>query len=496
MNDFKKISDWDVLTPTGWQPFNGIKRVSKESYIKIIFNDDSNIECSTSHKIKLINNTFIYAKNIKIGQNFVGKDGKNKTVKSKRKISKKIKLYDLIDVSGGNEFYSNDIVSHNCAHIPDAHEVWVAANATTSTGGKSIILSTPNGVGDFFHKMWTDAESGENGFVTVKLPWDLHPERDLAWREQAGKEQGDKRKAAQEFDCNFSTSGNTVLQPETLTAYHKILKEPIEKRWAEQSLWLWEYPDYTKPYLVCADVARGDGKDKSAFHIIRLDTCEQVGEYRGVIDTKSYGNLLVGIANEYNKSILVVENNNIGWATLQQIIDLEYPNTFYSSADLTYVDVEKQLVGKINRMERNMTPGFTTTQKTRPLIISKLESYFQDNSFKLNSIRTWEELSTFIWNPSGKAEAMRGYNDDLVTSLGIGLWVRDTALRLQTECNELTKASLGSISRMSTEGVYTSRQDTAKKTWEMPLFSGGNKINKSLTSDSNDDNMEDLTKWL
>ena len=391
---------------------------------------------------------------------------------------------------------SSLLILDECAHIPDAHEVWVAANATTSTGGKSIILSTPNGVGDFFHKMWTDAESGENGFVTVKLPWDLHPERDLTWREQAGKEQGDKRKAAQEFDCNFSTSGNTVLQPETLTAYHKILKEPIEKRWAEQSLWLWEYPDYTKPYLVCADVARGDGKDKSAFHIIRLDTCEQVGEYRGVIDTKSYGNLLVGIANEYNKAILVVENNNIGWATLQQIIDLEYPNTFYSSADLTYVDVEKQLVGKINRMERNMTPGFTTTQKTRPLIISKLESYFQDNSFKLNSIRTWEELSTFIWNPSGKAEAMRGYNDDLVTSLGIGLWVRDTALRLQTECNELTKASLGSISRMSTEGVYTSRQDTAKKTWEMPLFSGGNKINKSLTSDSNDDNMEDLTKWL
>ena len=28
---------------------------------------------------------------------------------------------------------------------------------------------------------------------------------------------------------------------------------------------------------------------------------------------------------------------------------------------------------------------------------------------------------------------MRGYNDDLVMSFAIGLWVRDTALRLRTQ---------------------------------------------------------------
>lgn len=39
-------------------------------------------------------------------------------------------------------------------------------------------------------------------------------------------------------------------------------------------------------------------------------------------------------------------------------------------------------------------------------------------------------MFTFIWN-NGRAEAMRGYNDDLVMALAIGLWVRDTALRLR-----------------------------------------------------------------
>lgn len=103
------------------------------------------------------------------------------------------------------------IILDEAAFIPDANEVWVAANATTSTGGKSIILSTPNGIGDFFHKMWSDAESGSNGFKTIRLRWDLHPERDQEWRDRKGAEQGDPRKAAQEYDCLWGDSVVTIM---------------------------------------------------------------------------------------------------------------------------------------------------------------------------------------------------------------------------------------------------------------------------------------------
>lgn len=389
------------------------------------------------------------------------------------------------------------IILDEAAFIPDADAVWTGANATTSTGGKSIILSTPNGVGDFFHKMWIEAEQGLNGFTTTSLPWHLHPERDQAWRDKKGAEQGDARKAAQEFDCDFTTTGNTVLTPETLKLYKTLLSDPIEKRWAEQSLWIWNRPKPDGVYLVTADVARGDGTDKSSFHVIDLITSEQVAEYDGIVDTKSYGNLLVSIAVEYNKAVLVVENNNIGWATLQQIIDLEYPNTFYSSADLVYVDVEQQLVGKINRMEKNMIPGFTTTVKTRPLIISKLELYFKEKSFLLKSIRTWQQLTTFIWHPNGKAEAMRGYNDDLVTSLGIGLWARDTALRWQSQANALTRASIENISKIQSTVAtsYSTKKDMAVKSWLMPVHSSGPNSFGRRNTQIGSDNVEDL-KWL
>jgi len=91
--------------------------------------------------------------------------------------------------------------------------------------------------------------------------------------------------------------------------------------------------------------------------------------------------------------------------------------------------------------ERNLKPGFTVSMRTRPLVIAKLEEYMRENAITVQSSRTITEFETFIWK-NGKAEALSGYNDDLVFALGIGLWVRDTALRLRQQGIELTKFAL------------------------------------------------------
>ena len=112
------------------------------------------------------------------------------------------------------------------------------------------------------------------------------------------------------------------------------VREPMEKRGIDSNYWIWEPPNYTKNYVVSADVSRGDGTDYSAFHIIDVESLEQVAEYKGKISTQDFGNMLVNVASEYNNALLVVENNNIGWAAIQQVIDREYPNLFYTSKDL------------------------------------------------------------------------------------------------------------------------------------------------------------------
>ena len=375
-----------------------------------------------------------------------------------------IKAVASSEESGRSEALSLLIIDE-AAFIDKIDTIWGAAQQTLATGGRALVISTPNGVGNFFHKTWVDAENGVNDFNFIKLHWSVHPEREQEWRDEQDKLLGPSL-AAQECDCDFITSGRGVIDGLLLEKMKESsVREPIEKRGIDSNYWIWQPPNYTKNYVVSADVSRGDGTDYSAFHIIDVETLEQVAEYKGKISTQDFGNMLVNVASEYNNALLVVENNNIGWAAIQQVIDREYPNLFYTSKDLQYVDVQHQITNKYRVQERNMVPGFSTTQKTRPLIVAKLEEMFREESVVVHSQRLIDELFVFIYN-GNRAEAMTGYNDDLVMSFAIALWVRDTALRLRAEGIELSKQAIQGIGQNS--GVYTSEVQK-NDSWEMDV---------------------------
>ena len=343
------------------------------------------------------------------------------------------------------------LILDEAAFIDKIDGIWASAQQTLATGGRCLVLSTPNGVGNWFHRTWMDAEDGLNQFNFIRLHWSLHPDRDDGWRKKQNLLLGPSI-AAQECDCDFITSGRTVVDGLILEEYKNThIRDPIERRGIDSNIWIWEPANYTKDYIVCADVSRGDGTDYSAFHIMEVESMEQVAEYKGKVSTRDFGNMLVNISIEYNNALLVVENNNIGWAAIQQCIDREYDNLFYTSKDLKYVDTQHQITNKYRTIEKNMVPGFTMSMKTRPLVVAKLEEYFREKSVIVNSQRLIDELFVFIYNGQ-RAEAMLGYNDDLVLSFAIGLWVRDTALRLRIEGIELQKKAVSGIT--SNQGVY------------------------------------------
>ena len=370
-------------------------------------------------------------------------------------------------VSSGPEAARSEALSllilDEAAFIDKIDEIWTASQQTLTTGGSCIALSTPNGVVNWFHRTWIEAEEARGMFNPIKLHWSVHPDRNEDWRKEQDTLLGPSS-AAQECDCDFLTSGTGVIDPIVLEKLRKNnCIEPVEKRGIDGNMWVWEQPNYNKDYIVCADVGRGDSADYSAFHVIELETLTQVAEYKGRINTKDFGNMLVSVATEYNDALLIVENNNIGWATIQQIIDRDYPNLFYTSKDLQYVDVQHQVTNKHYREEKKMVAGFSTTSKTRPLIISKLEEFFREESVVVRSNRLIDELLTFVYI-NNRAEAMTGYNDDLVMSFAIGLWVRDTALRLRTQGVELTKKTLSRM--MDNEGLYTNDDIKRNDSWD------------------------------
>jgi hypothetical protein len=170
------------------------------------------------------------------------------------------------------------LIIDEAAFVDSIDEIWASSQQTLATGGGAIVLSTPNGTGNFFHKTWVGAEAGTNGFNPIKLHWTLHPDREQDWRAKQDQLLGEKM-AAQECDCDFITSGESVIDGVILEEYRQTLvQDPLEKRGIDSNLWIWQPPNYTKDYVLSADVSRGDGTDYSAFHVMEIESMEQVAE--------------------------------------------------------------------------------------------------------------------------------------------------------------------------------------------------------------------------
>ena len=171
--------------------------------------------------------------------------------------------------------------------------------------------------------------------------------------------------------------------------------------------------------------------------------------------------------------MLVVENNNIGYSVLDKLIDYGYPN-LYHSVKSTHEYIEQHQA----EHRTAAVPGFTTSMKTRPLIIAKLEEFIRNKLIKVYSSRTINEMKTFIWR-NGKPQAMKGYHDDLIMALAIACWVRDTALQANARELNYQKAYANSIytskTTMNTQIVgqqgykkndLFDKMDAAKKTYD------------------------------
>jgi len=97
--------------------------------------------------------------------------------------------------------------------------------------------------------------------------------------------------------------------------------------------------------------------------------------------------------------------------------DLRYNNLYYSKGD-GFIDP------LIAENTAGATPGFSTSSKTRPLIIAKMEEMIRNQLVIVRSKRLFGEFKTFIWK-NGRPQAMRSKHDDLVMSFAIACWIRD-----------------------------------------------------------------------
>lgn len=315
------------------------------------------------------------------------------------------------------------VILDEAAFIDGMDDIWAALKPTVGRPlGRIIAISTPNGMAGWFYDMYNAAEKGDIEWNPTKLHWTAHPERDEKWFNNEVKDMP-RRKIAQEYECSFLASGETVINSDDLVRIRNGIKPPIYETGYDRGIWVWDEPQPGKKYFMTVDTARGDGEDFSAFNIFRISNMEQVAEYYGKLDTDIFADLIVQFGNEFNEALIIPENNNIGHELCKKIKDAGYSNLYYSKkGDHTYVPYWS-VAGT-----PNCIPGFTMSQKTRELVFAKLEEFVRNKDIIIKSARLITELETFVWK-NGRAEAQKGKHDDLVVTAAIACWVHENVFK-------------------------------------------------------------------
>lgn len=341
---YKKIDNYEVLTPNGWSNFDGIKQTKTNIIIEFSFNDSSKLKCTTNHKIYVNENEYKYAKDLDINDYVLGENNIQLQIVNKTFDYKEANVYDLINVENRHRYYTNKICSSNCAHISNniMKELYssVYPIISSSKSSKCFMISTPNGIGNVFYDTYMAGllNHEESGWTAFRIDWWEVPGRDEEWKKQQIQAfNGDLQKFASEFGNSFIGSSLTLVDLQRVEYYKKKLiqnkSEPIGRLKIHDTLSIDLYNVIKRDhcYVLGADVGDGVGDNYSTFTVLDitnpLETEEVCYYFNNKVSTSDFAYILAKVGIAFNKCPLMVEANNTGKSTIEFLHTIyEYEN--------------------------------------------------------------------------------------------------------------------------------------------------------------------------
>ena len=393
------------------------------------------------------------------------------------------------------------LVFDEAAFIEADGDFWSACMASLSTGGKVIVVSTPNGYDPIYYEIYDQALRNMNDFKVSEMFWYRDPrytkdlymvntndlvhfllnredyakdvvvdlsienpyERDhavttdyinkgykpcSAWFEGMVKKlKFDRRKVAQELECNFLGSGDNVFDSELMQNISKNqLREPIAKMMGG-SLWIFKEPENGHKYVMGVDVSRGDSEDFSCIQIIDFDTREQVLEYVGKVPPDITAEIAYKWGSMYNAYCVVDLTGGMGVATARKMQEMGYQGGMYVD------NVDTSNKWKYDPKLNEKIPGINFNNK-RVQIIAALEEAAR-HDFKIYSHRLYNEMNTFIY-VNGRPDHQKNHHDDCIMGISMAIYVAEKSFQSLTKVVNHTKAMLNSWATTVTENKNAS----------------------------------------
>ena len=381
------------------------------------------------------------------------------------------------------------LIFDEAAFIDADDDFWSACMASLSTGGKVIVISTPNGFDQIYYAIYEQSLRGMNDFKITDMYWyrdpryartlklikcndivhymlnreeyddskiiidytDINPrERDFEeisskfdegykpysdWFESMAKKlKFDRRKIAQELECNFLGSGDNVIPNETIEKMKdRYIREP-ENKFMGGSLWQWKEPIPGHKYIMGIDVSRGDSEDYTTFCIIDFNEREQVLEYLGKIPPDVAAEVAFKWATMYSAFVVIDITGGMGVSTARKLQELGYQNLYVEGVNVA----DKW---KYNPKSFEKIPGLNFNNKRVQIVASFEEALRHD--YQVRSNRLLNELNTFIYI-NGRPDHQKGQHDDLIMAMAMAIYVGENSFSSLEKVTEQTKAMVDS----------------------------------------------------
>jgi len=419
------------------------------------------------------------------------------------------------------------LIFDEAAFIDADDDFWSACMASLSTGGKVIVISTPNGFDPIYYTIYNQALKGMNDFKITEMFWYRDPryagdlkllkvkdvvhymlnredykddeitidyshikprERNYeeikkhlldgykpysSWFEGMSKKlKFDRRKISQELECNFLGSGDNVIPNDTVENIKQNFMRPPENKFMGGALWQWKEPVAGHKYIMGIDVSRGDSEDFTTFTIIDFDEREQVLEYLGKVPPDVAAEIAYKWATMYSAFIVIDITGGMGVSTSRKLQEMGYKNLYVDGVNVA----DKW---KYNPRAQEKIPGLNFNSK-RVQIVAAFEEALRHN-FIVRSSRLVNELGTFVYI-NGRPDHQKGQHDDLIMAMAMAIYVGETSFAELEKVTEQTKAMMESWMVNETPVKNTSNDFNPG----VPVMPGGinqHRMNRSATKE-------------
>jgi len=274
---------------------------------------------------------------------------------------------------------------------------------TIDAGGQFIGVSTVDKykVDSLFKQIFREALAGHNNFKGLFYPWNIRPGRDSNWYKKQELDYPDYL-LKQEYPSTVEEAlspltGKSIFRPEALERLLNNTIAPTEIR--RGYVHIIHPPEVGVRYVGAVDVGEGVGLDYSVYNIVgtkgmQSEVCAVI--YSNEIKTDLFAYEIYRLWEEYYKHLLAVENNSLGIAVLNKLVELGCSNLYKTKEKLGWTTTAQTRETGLVELSQDIDNGSLIT-RFRPQVLELMNFYFKD----------------------GRPQAARGGHDDLVMSLMI-----------------------------------------------------------------------------